>query len=165
MRIFLSARYTVMHKDITPENAAEKLKNDIRARLLGDVNKFLYAPDSQGLPEIKPGFYYTGGFYYEHGDGSQESIVNNELIEIEQSDVLIVDFTKPNAIASIAELFYGMELGLQIKIFINPNVTNDKITSEYWFILKTLKNMKNHDNVEILNAYSDDDIIDYIMSM
>ena len=162
--IFLSARYGVMHKDITETNAPMLLANDIRARLLGDVQKFLYAPKDHGVVEIKPGLVYTGGFYYEEGDGSQESVVKNELIEIDNADVLIVDFTKPNAIATISELFYAMEKGKVIKIFINPDLTNEKISSEYWFVLKTLKYMLNYKNVEILKARSDDDIIQYIIN-
>ena len=108
--LFLGARYKVQHKDITPENVTEMLKDDLRSKLMGGHPQSWIYPSNLCIPgtDIK----YVGGFYYEPGDGGQYSIVNSEMDEIDRADIVCLDFTKPNAIATIAELFYALKKDL-----------------------------------------------------
>ena len=64
--VFFSSAYDVKHSTITPENAELKLATDIRARMLGDVDSFLYAKPRSLM--INSDLMYVGGFYYEKED-------------------------------------------------------------------------------------------------
>lgn len=166
--LFLGARYKVQHKDITEDNAVEMLSTDIRSKLMGSTRAWVY-PSNLNIPGTD--IRYVGGFYYEPGDGSQRSIANSEMEEIDKADIVCLDFTKPNAIATIAELFYALKQNKEIHIFIDPTLTNDQITSEYWFIFYTMDKMYGTDDSSIpLNVtrhfvHSEEEIVEIIKSL
>jgi hypothetical protein len=165
--LFLGARYKVQHKDITPENVTEMLKDDLRSKLMGGHPQSWIYPSNLCIPgtDIK----YVGGFYYEPGDGGQYSIVNSEMDEIDRADIVCLDFTKPNAIATIAELFYALKKEKEIHIFIDPTLTTPEITSEYWFIFYTMDRMYGEDNVpsNVTRHYvkSEEEIVEIIKTL
>ena len=141
--LFLGARYKVQHKDITRENAVEMLKDDIRSKLMGCYPQAWIYPSNQFIPGTD--IIYVGGFYYENGDGTTLSIVHEEMDEIDRADIVCLDFTKPHAISTIAELFYALKKNKEIHVFIDPALTSDEITSEYWFIFNTVDRMYSED--------------------
>lgn len=159
-KIFVGAKYNVMHKDINPDNAEEMLKDDLRAKLVG-VKNFIY-PSQASIHSQYPNYVYNGGFYYENGDGSQTSIVDNELREIDESDFIFFDFTKPGIVATISELYYALDKNKDITIFKNPKLTTNEITSEYWFLFEAISKHRNAKNVVFLDAEDDDQIVKYI---
>lgn len=167
-KLFLGARYKVQHKDITEDNAVEMLSTDIRSKLMGNASAWVY-PSNLNIPGT--GIRYIGGFYYEPGDGTQYSIVNSEMEEIDKADIVCLDFTKPNAIATIAELFYALKQNKEIHIFIDPELTNDQITSEYWFIFYTMDRMYGTGdnsiptNVTRHFVHSEEEIVEIIKSL
>lgn len=167
-KLFLGARYKVQHKDITEDNAVEMLSTDIRSKLMGNAHAWVY-PSNLNIPGTD--IRYVGGFYYEPGDGTQYSIVNSEMEEIDKADIICLDFTKPNAIATIAELFYALKQNKEIHIFIDPTLTNDQITSEYWFIFYTMDRMYGtNDNSIPTNVtrhlvHSEEEIVEIIKSL
>lgn len=167
-KLFLGARYKVQHKDINPDNVVEMLSTDIRSKLMGSAAAWIY-PSNLNIPGTD--IRYVGGFYYEPGDGSQYSIVNSEMDEIDKADIVCLDFTKPNAIATIAELFYALKQNKEIHIFIDPTLTNDKITSEYWFIFYTMDRMYGTEgssiptNVTRHFVHSEEEIVEIIKTL
>lgn len=144
--LFLGARYKVQHKDITRENVVEKLKDDIRSKLMAGCPRAWVYPSSN---LIIPGtdIIYVGGFYYENGGGSTVSIVQEEMDEIDRADIVCLDFTKRHAISTIAELFYAMKQNKEVHVFIDPVLTSGEITSEYWFIFNAVDRMYSADGV------------------
>ncbi len=142
-KLFLGARYLVPHSSITPENAAEMLKSDIRSWLLG-VQGFLYA-NPAGV-ELNDGVRYLGGFYYEAeetGDPCQD-VVNAEASQIERADWCVFLLNHKQAIATVSELIYASSLpGKRITAFIDPDLTRpDDISSEYWFPIRMAQHAK-----------------------
>ena len=109
--LFLGARYKVQHKDITEDNVVDMLSTDLRSKLMGNARAWIY-PSNLNIPGTD--IRYVGGFYYESGDGGQYSIVNSEMDEIDKADIVCLDFTKPHAIATIAELFYALKQNKEI---------------------------------------------------
>lgn len=103
--------------------------------------------------------------------GGQYSIVNSEMNEIDKADIVCLDFTKPHAIATIAELFYSLKQNKEIHIFIDPTLTNEQITSEYWFIFYTMDRMYGADynsiptNVTRHFVRSEEEIVGVIKSL
>lgn len=166
-KLFLGARYKVQHKDINPNNVNEMLKDDIRSKLFDGYPQAWVYPSNLNIPGTD--IRYVGGFYYEPGDGGQYSIVNSEMNEIDKADIVCLDFTKPHAIATIAELFYALKQNKEIHIFIDPMITNEEITSEYWFIFYTMDRMYGEDyipsNVTRHYVHSEEEIIGIIKNL
>ena len=107
-KLFYSSAYNIKHSEITKDNAEEKLKDDIRAKMLGDVRKFVYGERSPLA--INPDFLYIGGFYYEKEDSNLtpcESTVKAELEEIEEADIIMISLLKYSSIATVTELIYA----------------------------------------------------------
>ncbi|MCI9234247.1 MAG: hypothetical protein HFH08_06650 [Bacilli bacterium] len=166
IKLFMSSSYKVKHSEINEKNILEKLKNDIRSKLLGDVEKFVY-PSSGTSLKSNSNIVYVGGFYYEEstGENSQygecENIVQAELEQIDRSDLVVVSLLNYSAIATITELIYAAFKKKKIIIFCDPNITKFEVEYEYWFpIITALK--ENQRNIEIQFVKSEDDIIDYI---
>lgn len=161
-KMFFSAAYNYQHSTITEQNAPEKLANDIRSRMLGDVEKFLYAKVSP--LKINPQLEYVGGFYYEPEDerlSACENIVRAELDEIDQADVIMVSLLKYSAIATIAELLYAARFPeKEIVIFCHPEITRFEVQHEYWFPI--IAAQRTTQNLRIVYARNDDEILDYI---
>lgn len=162
-KIFFSAVYSVKHSEITPENAAEKLADDIRARMLGDVNNFLYAYIGKKILAINPDLEYVGGFYYEEDDAfaTCQSIVNDELSEVEKADIVMVSLLKYSAIATLTELLYAARFPeKEIIIFCDPTITKFKVEYEYWYpILAACRTTK---NLRVVYVKNDDEILEFI---
>ncbi|MBQ3293191.1 hypothetical protein IJG93_02740, partial [Candidatus Saccharibacteria bacterium] len=109
-KLFYSSAYNIWHSEITEQNVTEKLKDDIRAKMLGDVEKFVYG---ERTPlSINPELFYIGGFYYEKeepGLSTCENIVKAELDEIEEADVVMASLLKYSSIATITEIIYAAQ--------------------------------------------------------
>ena len=94
---------------------------------------------------------YIGGFYYEKNDNNKtvcESVVEEELKEIDKCDIMVANLTKYSAIATITEIIYASFKKKKIVIFCDPNVTSYEVEGEYWFPILTCKKLNK--NIEII---------------
>lgn len=165
IKLFYSGTYKVRHEFINKDNVCEMLKDDVRSKIVGNVEATVYASDGVVL-ESNPNVMYVGGFYYEKenpGKDVCENVVYEELKQIDKADLIIGNLTKYSAIASVTELIYAANLGKHIVIFCDPNITSYKIQGEYWFPILTCKELT--PNVEVRFITNEDEIIDYVNSL
>jgi len=169
IKIFYSSPYNIQHKDISPNNAEELLKDDIRCKIIGNVKKFVYGNNGvkiKGNSDI----LYLGGFYYEKNKfldnqyGECENTVRCELEQIDKSDIVFVSLLKYSAIASVTELLYASFKNKKIVVFCDKNVTQFKTEYEYWFPLITSMNINNN-KIEIIYVEKEEEIINYINNL
>lgn len=162
IKLFYSGTYNVRHELINEFNALELLKDDIRTKIVGNVKDFVYASDGVILENNK-NVMYVGGFYYEKNENNKsicESVVEEELKEIDECDILVANLTKYSAIATITEIVYASFKNKKIIIFCDPNITSYDVEGEYWFPILTCK--KINKNVEVKFINNEQEIIDYI---
>lgn len=168
IKIFFSSPYNIKHKDINPENALIKLKNDVRSKIIGDVKKFVYASEGVKIKKNK-NILYLGGFYYEKNKfingayGECENTVRCELEQIDSADIVLVSLLKYSAIASITELIYASFKNKRIVVFCDKEITQFKTEYEYWFPLITSKLVNK--NIEIIYVEDEKEIVDYINNL
>lgn len=162
IKIFYSGTYKVRHEEITKDNIYEKLKDDVRSKIVGDVVPTIYASDGVVLKNNK-NVTYIGGFYYEKQDPTKsicENVVNEELKQIDSCDLIIANLTKYSAIASITEVIYAAFKQKNIVVFCDPEITSYEVEGEYWFPLLAIK--KIDPNVKIKFIKDEDEIIKFV---
>ena len=162
IKLFYSGTYNVRHELINEFNALKLLKDDIRTKIVGNVKDFVYASDGVILENNK-NVMYVGGFYYEKNKNNKsicESVVEEELKEIDECDILVANLTKYSAIATITEIIYAAFNNKKIVIFCDPNITSYDVEREYWFPILTCK--KINKNIEVKFINNEQEIIDYI---
>lgn len=109
---------------------------------------------------------YVGGFYYEKdhpGKSTCESVVLEELKQIDNCDIVIANLTKYSAIATVTEILYAAMKNKKTIIFCDPNITSYEVEGEYWFPILTVKNLNK--NVEVKFIENESEIIDYINNL
>ena len=109
IKLFYSGTYNVRHELVNEENILEMLKDDIRTKIVGNVVDTVYASDGVIIKNNK-NVMYIGGFYYEKNDNNKtvcESVVEEELKEIDKCDIMVANLTKYSAIATITEIIYA----------------------------------------------------------
>ena len=109
---------------------------------------------------------YVGGFYYEKdhpGKSTCESVVLEELKQIDNCDIVIANLTKYSAIATVTEILYAAMKNKKTVIFCDPNITSYEVEGEYWFPILTIKNLNK--NVEVKFIEHESEIIDYINNL
>lgn len=109
---------------------------------------------------------YVGGFYYEKdhpGKSTCESVVLEELKQIDNCDIVIANLTKYSAIATVTEILYAAMKNKKTVIFCDPNITSYEVEGEYWFPILTVKNLNK--NVEVKFIENESEIIDYINNL
>lgn len=163
IKLFYSGTYCVQHQYITEENVKEMLKDDIRTKLVDNIDDVIYAND--GIVTKNPNVMYIGGFYYEKGNAktTTEKVVNAELAQIDRSDMLVVNLIGHAAIGSVAEIMYAATKGKRMEIFMKDEGNSFEVVGEYWFPLLTLKKM--HANFNIHKITDENEIIDYILNI
>ena len=162
IKLFYSGTYKVRHESINEDNVLEMLKDDVRTKIVGNVKDTVYASDGVVIKN-NSNVMYIGGFYYEkkHNDKSIcESIVEEELSEIDRCDLLVANLMNYSAIASITEIIYAASKNKKIVIFCDPKITSYDVEGEYWFPIITSKLLDN--DVEIRFTEDENDIIEYI---
>lgn len=168
IKIFYSSAYNVRHENINVNNATKLLKHDIRSKIIGDVNKFIYGSDGVIIKGNK-NVLYLGGFYYEKNKyldnkyGDCENTVRCELEQIDNSDIVFVSLLKYSSIASVTEMIYASFKNKKIVIFCDKNITQFKVEYEYWFSIITC--MLVNSDIEIVYVNSEKEIIDYINNL
>lgn len=171
VRLFYSGVYRCWHREITPENIREKLKDDVRSRLVNSVDDILnYNPD--GVATKNPVVQYMGGFYYEkqtEGKSVTECVVQSELDEIDQSDIVVVNLLGDNAIASVSELLYAVKQRKRVEVFVKDEADTFDVTGKYWFPIHAANRIAMADYcmnlVTVHRVNSDDDVVDYILNI
>src|SRR5574344_1281031 len=165
MNLFFSSKYDVNHSFVNKQNCEILLKNDIRCRLLGDVQKAIWYSNGVEIPGNES-LSYVGGFYYEKEIYSSKQfgdcygVVRNELDEIDKSDIVVVSLIDYSAMGSVSELLYAATKHKKIIIFCNDKITKFEIPYAYWFPILTTMQMTN--DVKIIFVKSEDEIIEYI---
>ena len=162
IKMFYSGTYKVRHEMINKNNVFEMLKDDTRSKIVGNVKDTVYASDGVILQNNK-NVIYIGGFYYEKQDKNKnvcENVVDEELKQIDRSDIVIANLTNYSAIASISEIIYAAFKQKKIVIFCDPKITSYNIQGEYWFPILTCK--KINKNIEIKFINNEEEIVDYI---
>lgn len=165
IKLFYSGTYNVRHELVNEENVLEMLKDDIRTKIVGNVVDTVYASDGVIIKSNK-NVMYIGGFYYEKNDNNKtvcESVVEEELKEIDKCDIMVANLTKYSAIATITEIIYASFKKKKIVIFCDPNVTSYEVEGEYWFPILTCKKLNK--NIEIIFIKNEQEIIGYINNL
>ena len=165
IKLFYSGTYNVRHELVNEENVLEMLKDDIRTKIVGNVVDTVYASDGVIIKNNK-NVMYIGGFYYEKNDNNKtvcESVVEEELKEIDKCDIMVANLTKYSAIATITEIIYASFKKKKIVIFCDPNVTSYEVEGEYWFPILTCKKLNK--NIEIIFIKNEQEIISYINNL
>lgn len=165
IKIFYSGTYKVRHEFINKENVLDMLKDDMRSKIVGNVKDTVYASNGVVIKENK-NVMYIGGFYYEKehpGKSTCESVVYEELKQIDHCDLVIVNLMNYSAIASVTELIYAAFKGKKVVIFCNPEITSYEVQGEYWFPIITAKELNK--NVEVKFVNNEDEIVNYINNL
>lgn len=165
IKLFYSGTYNIRHELVNETNALELLKGDIRTKIVGNVKDFVYASDGIILNSNK-NIMYIGGFYYEKNSDNKsicESVVDEELKEIDRCDLVVANLTKYSAIATVTEIIYASSKNKKIVIFCDPNITSYEVEGEYWFPILTCK--KINKNIEVKFIKNEDEIIEYINNL
>ena len=165
IKLFYSGTYNVRHELVNEENVLEMLKDDIRTKIVGNVVDTVYASDGVIIKNNK-NVMYIGGFDYEKNDNNKtvcESVVEEELKEIDKCDIMVANLTKYSAIATITEIIYASFKKKKIVIFCDPNVTSYEVEGEYWFPILTCKKLNK--NIEIIFIKNEQEIIGYINNL
>lgn len=165
IKLFYSGTYKVRHELINENNITKMLKDDMRSKIVGNVEDTLYASDGVILKNNK-NVSYVGGFYYENQDKNKsvcENVVYEELKQIDKCDIVIANLTKYSAIATVTEIIYAAFKKKKIVIFCDPNVTSYEVEGEYWFPILAAKELNK--NIEIKFINNEDEIVDYINAL
>lgn len=165
IKMFYSGTYKVRHELINENNVLEMLKDDIRSKIVGNVEDTVYASDGVVIKNNK-NVMYIGGFYYEKQDKDKsvcENVVSEELKQIDKCDIVIANLTKYSAIASVTEIIYAAFKQKKIVIFCDPKITSYNVEGEYWFPILTCKNLNK--NICIKFVEDEKEIIDYIKNL
>lgn len=164
-KLFISASFDSKHKDFYEQEAAYLLRNDIRSKILGDVNSFLNKPKKNESLLINPEIVYVGGYYYYAGINTDtfegcEKLVDTQLKEIDTADLVLVVIDRCSAIATMSELLYAAYKNKEIVIFADPKVCKLDINSKYWYAIEMAKTYD--DNITFINYKDVNEIIDYL---
>ena len=165
IKIFYSGTYKVRHEKINENNVLDKLKDDVRSKIVGSTVDTVYASDGVIIKENK-NVMYIGGFYYEKQNPLKslcENVVYEELKQIDACDVVIANLMNYSAIASVTEIVYAAFKGKKIIVFCNPKITSYDVQGEYWFPILTIKQINPH--VEIKFISDEDEIVKYVNSL
>ena len=152
IKMFYSGTYTVRHELINENNVLEMLKNDLRSKIVGDVKSTVYASNGVVIKENR-NVMYIGGFYYEKNKNNKsicESVVDEELKQIDRCDIVIANLTKYSAIATITEIMYAASKNKKIVIFCDPKITSYNVEGEYWFPILTCKKISTNVEVKLM---------------
>ena len=162
IKLFYSGTYKVRHELINENNILDMLKDDIRSKIVGNVKDTIYASEGVLIKNNK-NVMYIGGFYYEKHDVGKticESVVSEELKQIDRCDIVVANLTKYSAIASVTEILYAAFKNKKVVIFCDPKVTSYEVEGEYWFPILTCKQLDK--NINIIFVDNENDIVNYI---
>lgn len=165
IKMFYSGTYNVRHELINRDNVLEMLKDDLRSRIVGNVEDVVNNSSGVILKSNK-NVMYVGGFYYEKEHPNKttcENVVYEELKQIDKCDLVIANLTKYSAIATVTEILYAAFNNKKIIIFCDPRITSYDVEGEYWFPIITSKELDK--NVEVKFIENEDEIIKYINNL
>lgn len=165
LKLFYSGTYKVRHELINENNISEMLKDDMRSKIVGNVQDTIYASDGVVIKNNK-NVMYIGGFYYEREHpvkSTCENVVFEELRQIDRCDIVVANLMNYSAIASITEILYAAFHNKRIIIFCDPNITSYEVEGEYWFPILTAKELDK--NIEIRFVQDENEIVNYINSL
>lgn len=139
--IYFGGNFEFQYKDFKPE----LMKDDYRAKILGDINKILYQPENtQKIRRLGKCTYYVGPYYfYENGlDGS--NVVKTEIDMVNRCThaVFLVDNT--NMPGTVAEIIHASLIKKKIAIFYVKQLLDEgepekEICSANWYPLQFAK--------------------------
>lgn len=165
IKMFYSGTYSVRHELINKDNVIEMLKDDLRSRIVGNVEDVVNSSDGVILKSNK-NVMYVGGFYYEKEHPNKtncENVVYEELKQIDKCDLVIANLTKYSAIATVTEILYAAFNNKKIIIFCDSRITSYEVEGEYWFPIIASKELDK--NVEVRFIENEDEIIEYINNL
>ena len=165
IKLFYSGTYKVRHELINENNICEMLKDDVRSKIVGNVKDTIYAQDGVIIKNNK-NVMYVGGFYYEKNENNKsicESVVDEELKQIDKCDLVVANLTKYSAIATITEIIYAAFKQKRIVIFCDPKVTSYEVEGEYWFPILACKKIDK--KIDIIFIENEDEIVKYINNL
>ena len=145
---------------------AERIKEDYRAHLLKDPNKFLYAHTGSIILDK---YKYNGTFYCEkasNGDYTStdcNAVLNEEYKALSESDIFLCVFDDTFSVGTVVELNWAVNLNKEIIIcFQKKEDSPYSVKSEYWFaIVDALNRTK---NVKIFSFSNNEELLDLILN-
>ena len=137
-RIYFGGRFLFMYKDYTKE----KLSEDYRARLLGNVDLMLNTPKNETKSvSINDYSEYIGPFYFYEEGTSASDIVLNEFNMVENCTDIVFLLDNEPCPGTISELIHASFLHKNIYIFyvkttIDDGEPENEINSKQWYAIK-----------------------------
>lgn len=141
----------------------ERLKNDFRAKILGDSKLLTYANDNLALND---NYLYSGPFYCEqasNGDYTSTDcnvVLNVEYESVKNCDLYFTLFGESFSVGTIVELGWAIENDKEIIIFYQEEESKYQIKSEYWFAIADA--IKRGKNVKVYSYKNIDEVVDKI---
>jgi hypothetical protein len=164
-KIYFGGRFRFMYKDYTKEKLAE----DYRAKLLGDVDLMLRTPKNRSK-SVYMGrqMGYIGPFYFYDEGTSAEDIVNNEYDMVERCDEAVFLLDDEPCPGTISELIHASVLYKNVRIYyvkteIDKGEPENEIYSKQWYaIMMAIK--INEECTDIIECADYDEAVDMIVS-
>jgi|GEM_PF-4961023 len=164
-KVFVCSSYSTTHNLYGDKQVISKLENDIRCKLLGNVNSFLSAPKSS--EEIffpcNNSLRYIGSFFHETLCDSKnecEDILDAKISRLEESDLVIVILDSPSDVSTFSELLYATFLNKEIIIFANPNYFRLDKNYKGWYTFVLCHEL--NENITFINDTKIDTITRYL---
>lgn len=134
--IYFAGKFTMRGDKSMP--LAQRLKEDYRARLLGDSDLLVRSDPALTVMER---FRYGGPFYCEmasqgiYTSTDCVAVLTAERASVETCDVYVAVFGESFSVGTVVELGWAIELDKEILILYQLQESDYSIASEYWFAI------------------------------
>ena len=163
-KIFCGGKFN-LNKD-TSMPLKDRIKEDYRAYLLKDPEKFIYSHEGSIVLDK---FIYNGTFYCEKASEGEytstecSTVHEEEFKALSNSDIFLCVFDDTFSVGTIVELNWAINLNKDIIIcFKRKEDSPYNIKSEYWFAI--IDAMKRGKNVKIFPFSSNEELLDLILN-
>ena len=164
-KMFFGGRFLFMYKDYT----IEKLSDDYRAKLLGDVKMMLKPPSNTSRSvRFSNTSEYIGPFYFYEEGTSASAIVKNEYNMVEKCTDAVFLLDNRACPGTISELIHASFLRKIIHIFyvtlsVDDDEPENEISSRQWYAIQ-MSSMINGGNTHIKECATYDEAVELIIN-
>ena len=160
-KIYFAGKFKI-EKDKN-KNLNERLKNDYRAKLIGDKGSLCCSKSSLRLDNE---IVYAGPFYCEqasNGDFTSSDcnvVLDAEYNFVKNCDICLAVLDENFSVGTIVELGWAIQKQKKIVIFYKEEESNYNIKSEYWFAIADVIKRSKHSKIFVYKNF--DDVIEKI---
>ena len=160
-KIYFAGKFNINKDESLPLEV--RLKDDFRARLLGDPSKLSLYSDGVMLSENA---CYFGPFYCEKASEGEytstdcQAVLSAEWNAVNNADCYVAVFGESFSVGTVVELGWALNLDKEIYIIYKKEESRYSIGSEYWFAIADA--VKRGKSVKLFTYECESQIIDYI---